>query len=321
MTDKEPRMAFTAQDRTYRTETPHIIDHLARSPQDSRLWGVVKMIAGDSGECFLNTEELASLCKMGVAKVSDSRAFWLAIGGLTGQLRTDPGFTQAVWHLSIPNLWPLNIAWRTRQEHVALRDRLALSDAYLAGLKAEKLQLMFDKGKWYSIPFFAQNFTIEGLAAQLGHEPSQYEGKASQYEGKASQYADKEITKKNHGEHDNKETDPESFVPDLKDFKPEPLGKQVTRAANDLLDGTWHDILEIVKPGLDAAQYESLFGQAMVTGFNGGKLQVTWPPMAFDRFMGYASRGYENGRGTMRAIEAAMAEVCPGVELEAIKAE
>jgi hypothetical protein len=70
------------------------------------------MIAGDSGECYLSTEDLATLAMMSAGKVSQCRKRLIKHGLLEGEIRRDPGYPQPVWHLSIPDLWERNLEWR-----------------------------------------------------------------------------------------------------------------------------------------------------------------------------------------------------------------
>ena len=99
-------------DHQYFTMTPHIILALCRDSYDLAVWTAVKTIAGENGECILATDDLAALAKCSHGKLSNARAYLIATGLLSGELRRDPGYPQPVWHLSVPDLWPRNMAWR-----------------------------------------------------------------------------------------------------------------------------------------------------------------------------------------------------------------
>ncbi len=111
-----------SNDKKYFFQTPHIVWARARTPYDFTLWNVVKMVAGEAGECFLSTPQLAILSMMSAGQVSDCRRFLLDVGLLAGELRQDLGYPQPVWHLQIPDLWKENLEWR--QEHDSLLDRI-----------------------------------------------------------------------------------------------------------------------------------------------------------------------------------------------------
>lgn len=113
-----------SSDKRYFMITPQLVWAISRSPYDYTLWNVIKMIAGEEGECYLSTEDLATLAMMSTGKVSQCRKYLIKEGLLTGTIRRDPGYPQPVWHLRIPDLWQRNVTWR--QEFDSLADRLAL---------------------------------------------------------------------------------------------------------------------------------------------------------------------------------------------------
>lgn len=119
----EHRITNESNDHKYFIITPRIIHAYARNPHDLALWHTVKDVAGESGECYLSTSDLATLCDMSSGQVSKSRAYWLKTGFLKGSLRRDPGYPQPVWHLSVPDVWGRNVKWC--EEHPRIADRLA----------------------------------------------------------------------------------------------------------------------------------------------------------------------------------------------------
>lgn len=106
------KVSDESKDKAYFTITPQLVWALSKDPYDFTLWNVIKMIAGDSGECYLSTEDLATLAMMSAGKVSQCRKRLIKHGLLEGEIRRDPGYPQPVWHLSIPDLWERNLEWR-----------------------------------------------------------------------------------------------------------------------------------------------------------------------------------------------------------------
>lgn len=112
-----------SNDRAYFILTPRIVLDLADDPYQVMAWNVVKDIAGEKGECYLSTEDLAILAKMSVGKFSQCRQALLEKGLLEGEVRRDPGYPQPVWHLRVPDLWARNI--RHVEANPMLRERIA----------------------------------------------------------------------------------------------------------------------------------------------------------------------------------------------------
>ena len=50
-----------SKDRSYFTITPRLVWALSQNPQEYTLWGVVKDIAGEDGECILSREDLCGI--------------------------------------------------------------------------------------------------------------------------------------------------------------------------------------------------------------------------------------------------------------------
>lgn len=118
----EHRVTDESNDRKYFIITPRIVKAFCRNPYDLALWDTVKDVAGEGGECFLNTSQLAALSGMSAGKASDSRKYWIEIGFLKGEIRQDPGYPQPVWHLTVPDLWQKNIEWC--EKHPKIQDRI-----------------------------------------------------------------------------------------------------------------------------------------------------------------------------------------------------
>lgn len=125
---EQVRVRDESNDRKYFTITPRIVKAYARNAHDLALWETIKDIAGEDGECYLNTEQLAILSGVSTGQVSNSRKYWIKIGFLKGEIKRDPGFTQKVWHLTVPDLWQKNIEWC--EKHPKIADRIAFRKAH-----------------------------------------------------------------------------------------------------------------------------------------------------------------------------------------------
>lgn len=115
------RIKDESKDHKYFTITPRIVKAFSRNSHDFSFWDTVKDVAGESGECYLNTEQLAILSGISTGQVVNSRKYWLKIGFLTGGIRKDPGYSQAVWHLSVPDIWQKNVEWCEKYPKIAAR--------------------------------------------------------------------------------------------------------------------------------------------------------------------------------------------------------
>lgn len=122
------RVKDESSDRKYFTITPRIVKALSRNAHDFAVWDTIKDIAGENGECILNTEQIAILSGVSTGQVSKSRRYWLKLGFLKGEMRRDPGFTQSVWHLTVPDIWRKNVEWCEKYPKIA--DRLAFRQAH-----------------------------------------------------------------------------------------------------------------------------------------------------------------------------------------------
>lgn len=65
--------ANSVERRKYRTEIPNIVDDLGLSVYAYRLYGHIRRVAGESGECFQSTSTLARACGMSAGKISDAK--------------------------------------------------------------------------------------------------------------------------------------------------------------------------------------------------------------------------------------------------------
>lgn len=111
-----------SRDRSYFVLTPQLVWAMCDDVYELGLWTVVKMVAGEDGLCILETGDLAALAMMSVGKLHQCRKSLLRKRLLTGSLYRDPGFSNAVWHLEVPDLWAANLQWRVA--HNGLKDRV-----------------------------------------------------------------------------------------------------------------------------------------------------------------------------------------------------
>lgn len=110
-----------SSDRQYFTVIPRIVWAKCRNVYDKSLWETIKTVAGDDKECYLSTSQLAVLSMMSVGQVSKSRKYLLSCGLLKGHIIKDVGYANAVWHLSIPDLWEENIKWAKKYSSIKNR--------------------------------------------------------------------------------------------------------------------------------------------------------------------------------------------------------
>lgn len=120
---EQTRVEDHSDDRQYFTMVPRIVHTRCTDVYQLSLWFTIKSIAGEAGECYLATPDLAALAMMSSGKASEARQQLLDAGLLTGELRRDPGYPHAVWHLKIPNLWRINL--QQAEDMPSLKDRIA----------------------------------------------------------------------------------------------------------------------------------------------------------------------------------------------------
>jgi len=101
------RLKNESNDRNYFVMVPGSV-LLQTDPYECRLYSIIKMVAGENGECILNTKELALLCGFGHGTVSEARQRLIEKGLIAGAFKKDEGFSQPVWHLSVVDVWEEN---------------------------------------------------------------------------------------------------------------------------------------------------------------------------------------------------------------------
>jgi len=102
---------------------PRYVKARCDSPFEVDLWATIKDIAGENGVCHLPTDDLAVLADMSAGQASKARVALLEKKLIVGELKRDPGFPQAVWHLGIPDsLWSRNAEFCLQNR--SLRERI-----------------------------------------------------------------------------------------------------------------------------------------------------------------------------------------------------
>jgi hypothetical protein len=130
------RLGDDSGDRLYFVQTPLLVWALSQDPYDLTLWYTIKAIAGEDKECTLSTDDLATLSMMSVGKVSECRSRLIELGLLRGEVRKDPEYPQPVWHLTVPDIWEINVAWAKKNKSIKAKvDHKALQRSELRALK------------------------------------------------------------------------------------------------------------------------------------------------------------------------------------------
>jgi len=95
-------------ERKYWTQLPNKIDDDNLDPYEFRLYVHLKRVAGDSGQCWQNTQTLASHCRMSAGKVSQAKQS-LASKGLI-YINTSKSDRGKPYHvITIVDIWPQNM--------------------------------------------------------------------------------------------------------------------------------------------------------------------------------------------------------------------
>jgi len=110
-----------SDEKKYFFITPRVVKALTTSPYEDSLWGTIKDICGEAGECYISTPDLALLSNMSTGAVSKHRKGLIEKGILKGEIKKDPGYPQPVWHLTIPDLWAVNIEFVLQHPTIAAR--------------------------------------------------------------------------------------------------------------------------------------------------------------------------------------------------------
>lgn len=139
------KVSDESNDRKYFNQTPFIVWLKCSDPYEYALWNVIKMIAGESKECYLTTNDLATLSMMSVGKVSTCRESLLAKGLIVGEKRVHDGHQLPVWHLRIPDLWLENVT--LAREYPTIENKVEYKKNHAIGFSCgEKPSSPYEKG-------------------------------------------------------------------------------------------------------------------------------------------------------------------------------
>lgn len=117
----ENYIADKSGDKKYFTIIPRMIQ-MTLTPVQLAVWIAIKDIAGETGECYLSTGDIATLAGVSIGTVSKARKDLIDLGFLQGKLWRDPQYPHPVWHITVPDLWAKNIEWA--QKHESIQSRL-----------------------------------------------------------------------------------------------------------------------------------------------------------------------------------------------------
>lgn len=126
------RVKDNSADQKYFAIVPRIVSATCRDPFELAVWVTIKEVAGESGECWLSTDNLAALSGMSVGKASQARAWLIYKRLLVGEQRQRDGTGQKIWHISIPDMWAENVKFA--EAHPKIDDRIAYKQS-LQGVK------------------------------------------------------------------------------------------------------------------------------------------------------------------------------------------
>lgn len=99
-----------SNDHAYFSMAPNMLDDLL-DPYQYRLYGHIKRVCGESGECWQSTRTMAEKCKMSTGKVSEAKGELQEMGLITiKQCKRKNGGLP--YHLiTIVDIWKRNIEW------------------------------------------------------------------------------------------------------------------------------------------------------------------------------------------------------------------
>jgi DNA-binding MarR family transcriptional regulator len=98
---KEQRREYT-----WHTRIPNIVDEMDLSPFEFRLYHHLKRVAGDDGQCYKNTGNLAKECKMSTGAVSNAKKVLIEKGLIKIEIRNAGG--RDYHHITIIDIWDKN---------------------------------------------------------------------------------------------------------------------------------------------------------------------------------------------------------------------
>ncbi len=90
----------------YRTEIPNLVDDMHLTPEEFRLYGHLKRVAGDIGASWQSTRTLADACNMSVGSVVDAKHVLTDHGLIVVNLEGGPGGQHH--NITIVDIWQQN---------------------------------------------------------------------------------------------------------------------------------------------------------------------------------------------------------------------
>ena len=123
-------------DKKYFTMIPNFLLLLC-DPFEYKLYSVYKSLAGEDGECWLSTPQLAARCGMSEGKVTECRTSLMKKGLIEGNMRQDPGYLP-LWHITISNIWERNYKWAELYPDQEAINRFAMDHKENSGSEIEK---------------------------------------------------------------------------------------------------------------------------------------------------------------------------------------
>ena len=124
-------------ERKYFTIVPRIVWALSRTHEDFALWIIIKSIAGDDGECYLSTDNLAIMAMMSKPTVIKSRNYLIEVGLLHMEMKKPKYGTQKIMHLTIPDIMRKNVEWS--EKYKSIQERLEWKDNWKIHYNSGKL--------------------------------------------------------------------------------------------------------------------------------------------------------------------------------------
>lgn len=157
--------------KSHYSEIPNMVDELGLSPHAYRLYGHIRKVAGESGECFQKTDTLKDACGMSAGKVSEAKQELLK-----HNLITIDGVSRAggINHnIKVVDIWARNNRWQelSQYERSSYRELMATASPHNHNKALGKVESL-------------QNANAPQERSQYEEERSYYEEERSQYETK-----------------------------------------------------------------------------------------------------------------------------------------
>jgi hypothetical protein len=112
------RLLDKSQDRRYFTIIPNLlwVSELGLRPTDFKLYATIKKVAGETGECFMNTRNLAKEAGISVGATSEGKSRLEAAGLIIIVAKPRRRGGQPIDHITIVDIWQRNVEYFMSQE-------------------------------------------------------------------------------------------------------------------------------------------------------------------------------------------------------------